>query len=50
MNYCVRIWGTTNTTLIEKVQKLQNFGARISIGGMKKKYNVSPVFKRTEMD
>ncbi len=35
INYCIRIWGTTNTTLIHKVQKLQNFAARVSVGGMK---------------
>ncbi len=45
INYCIRIWGTTNTSLIKKVQKLQNFAARVSIGGMKKYDHVSPALK-----
>ena len=45
INYCIRIWGTTNTTLIKKVQKLQNFAARVSIGGMKKYDHVSPALE-----
>ena len=45
INYCIRIWGTTNATLIHKVQKLQNFAARVSIGGMKKYDHVSPAFR-----
>ncbi len=37
INYCIRIWGTTNATLIKKkVQRLQNFAARMSAGGLKK--------------
>ncbi len=37
INYCIRIWGTTNNSLIEKkVQELQNFATRVSICGMKK--------------
>lgn len=45
INYCIRIWGTTNTTLIHNVQKLQNFAARVSVGGMKKCEHVSPAFR-----
>ncbi len=36
INYCIRIWGTTNDSLISSVQKLQNFAVRIAIGGVKK--------------
>ncbi len=35
-NYCIRIWGTTNATLIQKVQRLQNFAVRSSAGGLKR--------------
>ncbi len=45
INYCFKIWGTTNSTLIHKVQKLQNFAARVSIVGMEKHDKVSPFFK-----
>ncbi len=45
INYCIRIWGTTSSTLIHKVQKLQKFAARVATGGMKKYDHVSPAFK-----
>ncbi len=34
--YCNTIWGTTNTTLITKVQKLQNFAAKVVEGKAQK--------------
>ena len=45
INYCIRIWGTTNATLIQKIQRLQNFAARVSVGGLKKLDHISPAFK-----
>ena len=45
INYCMRIWATTNTTLINRVQKLQNFAARVSVGGLRKHDHVSPAFE-----
>ena len=45
INYCIRIWGTTNTTLLQKVQKLQNFAARVAVGGLRKYDHVSPAYK-----
>ena len=45
INYCIRIWGTTNATLLQKVQRLQNFAARVSVGGLKKHDHISPAFK-----
>ncbi len=45
INYCLKIWGTT-TSLIKKAQKLQNFAARVAVGGIKKKYDhVFPAYK-----
>ncbi len=36
INYCIRIWGTTNNSVIKtKVHELQNFAAKFSICGMK---------------
>ncbi len=37
INYSIRIWGTINATLIQKVQRLQKFAARVSVGSLKKK-------------
>ncbi len=36
INHCIRIWGTTNDTLMSSVQKLQNFAVRVAMGGVKK--------------
>ena len=35
LNYCLRIWGMTTKTQIEKAQKLQNFAARVAFGGVR---------------
>ncbi len=45
MNYCLIIWGTTTSSLISKVQRLQNFSARVAAGGIKKFDHVSPAYK-----
>ena len=44
VEYCIKIWGTTNNTLISSVQKLQNFAARVAVGGVRKYEHVSPAF------
>ncbi len=36
IKYCLSIWGTTNSALINKIQKLQNFAAGVAVGGLKK--------------
>lgn len=48
MNYCNVIWGTTNTTLLNNVQKLQNFAAKIADGKAKKFDHVSPILKNLQ--
>ncbi len=45
IKYCLSIWGTTNSALINKIQKLQNFAARVAVGGLKKYDHVSPAFR-----
>ena len=45
IRYCIKIWGSTNATLVSKVQKLQNFAARVSVGGMSKYDHVSPAYQ-----
>ncbi len=32
INYGLKIWGNTNETLMQRVQKLQNFGAKVLPG------------------
>lgn len=45
INYCITIWGGTNKTFLHIVQKLQNFAAKIVIGGMGKYDHVTPIMK-----
>ncbi len=45
INYCIRIWGTTNATLLSNLQKLQNFAAKVAVGRARKYDHVSPIIK-----
>lgn len=45
IKYCNVIWGTTNNTLITKVQKLQNFTAKVADGKSKKFNHITPTLK-----
>ncbi len=45
INYCIRIWGTTNETLLHSAPKLQNFAAKVAVGGMRKYDHVSLALK-----
>ncbi len=45
INYCLPIWGTANITVINDVQKLQNFDARVAIGGIRKYDHITPPLK-----
>ena len=42
LNYGLKIWGSTNKTHIQKVQKLQNFAARIALGNIRKYEHITP--------
>ncbi len=33
INYCIGIWGSTNKTLPQNIQKLRNLAAKVAIGG-----------------
>ena len=48
INYCLRIWGTTNVTLLQNAQKLQNFAAKIAVGGLKKRDHVTPALQELQ--
>lgn len=45
INYCITVWGTTNSTLISKVQKVQNFAIKVADGKARKYDHVTPLFK-----
>lgn len=42
MNYCLAFYGTTNNALLHRVQKLQNFAAKICVRGAKISDNATP--------
>ena len=46
LNYCLKVWGSANKTQLRKVKKLQNFAARIAIGGARKHDHVSPIYRK----
>ena len=46
LNYCLSIWGSTTKTQMLRVKRLQNFAARVAIGGMHKYDHVTPLFER----
>ena len=45
INYCISIWGGTCKTLLHNVQKLQNFAAKVAIGGARKYDHATPFIK-----
>ncbi len=45
INYCIRIWGTTNATLLNNVKKLQNFATKVAMGGARKYDHVSLIIE-----
>ena len=45
LNYC-SVWGSTNNTQMSRVKRLQNFAARVAVGGVKKHDHVTPLFDR----
>ena len=46
LNYCHSVWGSTNKTQMSRVKRLQNFAARVAVGGVKKHDHVTPLFDR----
>ena len=45
INYCLRVWGMTTKEQIERVQKLQNFAARVAHGEVRKYDHITPIIK-----
>ena len=48
INYCSKIWGMSTKTQLERVQRLQNFAAKVAIGGARKYDHVTPIFNKLE--
>ena len=46
LNYCLSVWGSTSKTQMSRVKRLQNFAARVAIGGVRKRDHVTPLFER----
>ena len=46
LNYCLSVWGSTTKTQMSRVKRLQNFAARVAIGGVRKQEHVTPLFDR----
>ena len=48
INYCLPVYGTTNSTLLQRVQKLQNFAAKICVGGARRSDHATPFILQLE--
>ena len=48
VNYCLPIYGTTNSTLLRRVQQLQNFAAKICAGGARRSDHATPFITQLE--
>lgn len=46
INYGLVVWGSTNQTQLDRIQKLQNFAARVAIGGVAKWEHITPYIKQ----
>ncbi len=45
INYGLKIWGTTNATLTQHIQKLQNFAAKVALGNGTKFDHATPFLR-----
>ncbi len=45
INYGLKIWGNTNETLMQQVQKLKNFATKVAVGDYKRHDHATPVIK-----
>ncbi len=45
INYGIKVWGTTNKTHMYTIQKLQNFAAKVALGGAAKHEHATPFLR-----
>ncbi len=48
VNYGITIWSTTNITQLKRGQKLQNFAAKVAIGGASKFDHATPILNKLQ--
>ena len=48
VNYGIKIWGSTNSTQLQRIQKIQNFAAKIAIGGGARYDHATPFIQQLE--
>ena len=46
INYCFTLWGSTSDIHLNRIQKLQNFSARVAIGTVRKYEHISPFLQQ----
>ncbi len=48
INYCLPVNGTTNSTLLRRVQKLQNFAGKVFVGRARRSDHATPFITQLE--
>ena len=48
INYGISIWGASNITQVERVQKIQNFAAKVALGGAAKSDHATPFLRELQ--
>ncbi len=48
LSYAMTVWGTANTTQLKTLYKLQNFAARVAIGGVSKFDHATPLLQQLQ--
>ena len=46
LNYCLKIWGSTNKKQMDRAKKMQNFAAKVAVGRSRKYDHVTPVYDK----
>ena len=48
INYCLKVWGLTSKQQLHRIQKLQNFSAKVVDGKARKYDHVSPILNKLQ--
>ena len=46
INYCSRIWGSASKSQIQRIQKIQNFAAKVATGNARKYDHTTPYIQQ----
>ena len=44
LNYCLKVWGSTSKTQMNRVSLMQNFAAKVAVGGARIYDHVTPFY------